>query len=520
MRSPGSSAWGVVLALAGVLGMSAPCSANPRASVGVDPDLREVRLAANRIALFVANNGGLGWTQARGSGGLEYPRDSAHHLLFASGLWVGGRVAGVPRNAIAEFRMDFTPGVISNGTWGRDTARFRAFHASRLDTTGWAAWVHVAGPLGAPLDPSGTRPEFPGEAAVWTVFHDADPTPTNGSGRSLPIGVEVQQLVYAFHRPGALDRAVFLRHTLIHKGATTIDSAYVGLFQDYVAGDTWRVLAAASEPTRDLAYAYRFDDEDGVYGPAAPAIGFRILRGPWDDTRTHRLGMNSNVIWANGTDPSSPLERDRVLRGLRRDGTAILDSSTLAPTSYWASGDPVTGTGWNPRWPTHPHGVMAAGPFTFAPGDTQSFEAVIVVGHADTRLASITAMRLASDTLLALRDADFATAPDYVPDPDPPPPPPAPPSLTGGVRVHPNPAIATAHIRFTAHAPGERVRIEILDATGRLVRRLLDSPQPAGDGVIDWDGCDHAGARTAPGLYVVRVRSAAGVAVARFARFD
>lgn len=49
------------------------------------------------------------------------------------------------------------------------------------------------------------------------------------------------------------------------------------------------------------------------------------------------------------------------------------------------------------------------------------------------------------------------------------------------------------------------VRLEIHDAGGRLVRALLDGPQPAGEYRVSFDGTDAGGRRLAAGLYFVRV---------------
>ncbi len=49
------------------------------------------------------------------------------------------------------------------------------------------------------------------------------------------------------------------------------------------------------------------------------------------------------------------------------------------------------------------------------------------------------------------------------------------------------------------------VRLGLYDASGRLVRALLDGPQPAGEYRVSFDGTDAQGRRLAAGLYFVRV---------------
>jgi len=49
------------------------------------------------------------------------------------------------------------------------------------------------------------------------------------------------------------------------------------------------------------------------------------------------------------------------------------------------------------------------------------------------------------------------------------------------------------------------VRLGLFDASGRLVRALLDGPQPAGEYRLSFDGSDARGSRLAAGLYFVRL---------------
>jgi flagellar hook assembly protein FlgD len=51
------------------------------------------------------------------------------------------------------------------------------------------------------------------------------------------------------------------------------------------------------------------------------------------------------------------------------------------------------------------------------------------------------------------------------------------------------------------------VQLDILDATGRVVRRLLDRWVPAGPRAAAWDGRDGGGRALPSGIYVVRMRA-------------
>jgi hypothetical protein len=80
-------------------------------------------------------------------------------------------------------------------------------------------------------------------------------------------------------------------------------------------------------------------------------------------------------------------------------------------------------------------------------------------------------------------------------------------AMAGAVRVVGNPS--RGHARFAVHIarPGP-ARLAVYDASGRLVRSLVDSGNRAlepGRYDVTWDGRDRSGAKTARGVYLVRL---------------
>jgi len=71
-----------------------------------------------------------------------------------------------------------------------------------------------------------------------------------------------------------------------------------------------------------------------------------------------------------------------------------------------------------------------------------------------------------------------------------------------------------------AGAPEAPVRLEIVDARGRLVRTLVDQPLPPGQHVRRWDGQDDRGRRTGAGVYFVRLWMDAGTWREKIVRLD
>jgi hypothetical protein len=72
--------------------------------------------------------------------------------------------------------------------------------------------------------------------------------------------------------------------------------------------------------------------------------------------------------------------------------------------------------------------------------------------------------------------------------------------------IQPNPIRDWGSIRFGLPSEGH-ARVDILDLSGRLFRRLFNGPRQAGPHVVVWDGRDAEGRPASAGLYLIRVTS-------------
>jgi hypothetical protein len=79
----------------------------------------------------------------------------------------------------------------------------------------------------------------------------------------------------------------------------------------------------------------------------------------------------------------------------------------------------------------------------------------------------------------------------------------------GFLAAEPNVFSRTTNLRFTNRGYG-KVRIDVFDATGRLVYCLLDSDVPAGRHNLTWDGRALKDRRLPSGVYLVVLRSISG----------
>ncbi len=368
-------------------------------------------LDGNALRLLVTNHGSFAYDSSSANGGLEYPACSRRTVAYAAGLWIGGRVNGETRVAVAEYEDEYAPGTAASSAPDADR---RIYRIVRGDSTSadYRSWHNgAARAQGAPLDARGV-PLLLGDVTLWCAYTDADPARhTAHAGSSAPLGVDVDQLAWAYARPGALDRAVFLRFRVTNTSAHRIDSAVVAVWCDPDIGgglDDFVGFDAA----RGMGYAYNATNDDVAYGASPPALGIDVLQSPLGEDGAP-LGVTAFTKYIGGTDPAGARASDWLMRG--RDGvTGRLghDPVSGADTPVWLTGDPLTRTGWIDSIETDRRMLLACGPFTLeSGGGSRSLTIALVVGHGADRLDSVADLRRVDDDVQSVFDGSLAPPP-------------------------------------------------------------------------------------------------------------
>ncbi|KAA3636084.1 MAG: T9SS C-terminal target domain-containing protein [Calditrichaeota bacterium] len=170
---------------------------------------------ANKILMFLTNHGNFGRDISAVFGydyGTFYPFNSYYDLengfntssvLYAAGIWVGGKVNDSIRVAISEYSSEFVPGPIINGTIDPDNPEYKVYklYYDSLVNNPNSDYLSWPDSLGAPVDDQG-NPKLRGHQMLWTVFNDAD-TAQHTNMNTLPLGLEIQQTVWSQYEPGS-----------------------------------------------------------------------------------------------------------------------------------------------------------------------------------------------------------------------------------------------------------------------------------------------------------------------------
>jgi len=434
----------VILAIIiGLLAMTAFSLPPP----GADTDVDGTRMVdditfidVNNILMFVTNHGNFGRDLSAYFGydyGTFFPFSDTASIsdgskatspLYASGLWIGGKVGTEIRVTLAEYNDEYVPGPMSGGTYMPDEPGFRVYklYADSLGDNPNSDYINWPVYQGAPVDGDGD-PLMIGDRMLWSVYNDADPFHhINNAGGTDPLGIEVKHTTFAYDNGDMLDNVVFFKMQIFNRGGNAIDSCYFSLWADPdvgSAGDDY----VGCDSMLSLGYAYNADNDDAQYSGNAPAIGYNFLQGPLMETGNaadtarmwgekyagyKNITMTSFNKYINGTDPDQPVEVYNYMRGLTRDGMEyIYDGS---PNSFVHSGDPVSGTGDLDTDPADRRMMLSCGPLSFAPGDSTEIYAAIIIGQGADNLNSVTVMKNIDEFAQAAYDNYFVMPGDRV----------------------------------------------------------------------------------------------------------
>ncbi|MCU0435532.1 MAG: PKD domain-containing protein [Bacteroidia bacterium] len=468
-------------------------SACVQASAQVDLDINNVRA---RIL-----NGGDMWWDVQSSPGYEVPKGSRVHSNFASSIMLGALDDGgqlyVAAGNYRQAGVDFWPGPLDTATaeitdtlcfafdkiWKLNRAEVEQFIACR-NLPGYVIPENIRtwpgnGRTGqakrlAPFEDvdsdgiynpaAGDYPAFAlgntgnncnyhlqGDQCLWWVFNDKGNTHEFSGGNAM--GIEIQQIAFAFRTNTAVNEATFYRYTLINRSSTRYNNMWFGRFDDVDLG-LYNDDYTGCDVMRGIGYIYNGTTNDGgsptpnpgTYGARPPAIGIDFVQGPQadpgdgidndrdfvTDEAGERIPMAMFKFWdadfSISGNPNSAQDHYYYLQGKWLDGSQqtyggyAYGGSTPCMFMFPGNSDPFgfgTGNVPQPDWsevtanntPADRRMLLSMGPFTLEPGEVEIITEAVSWARdsgSGNNLAAIPALQRASDSAQALFERCFS----------------------------------------------------------------------------------------------------------------
>ncbi|OZC01636.1 T9SS type A sorting domain-containing protein [Rubricoccus marinus] len=464
--------------------------------------------------------------------------------VFASTLWLGGKVGGDIRASAARYtNFVFRPGQTgadhvppdstacaeADRIWVVSRDDIAAYYAGATPEADLAEWpVHLGAPV---LDgdgiagnydlEAGDQPAIRGDVmAFWAMTDMASGTPFGETA----AGVDVAAEAFAIRTSPFRDET-FYRFTITNRNGTPLDSAYVGLHHDFDIGERTNDRIG-TDTTAQMLYVYNGTDTDPFFNGAPPAHGVVVARGPVGlangrdddgdgtvDEPGEPLGLTGSALYAltcphcTSGDPDGVFQFYNYLQGrwgdgsvMRANGNGYRQPAQYPRTRFLYAGDPVSGEGWSevnadgagtPIPAGDRRGIPGSGPFRLLPDSSTSVTFALVYAQGTDRFDSITHLRSDARRVLAAQ-ASGAFEPSRVEGFEPRQRP------LAVSRPRPNPFREATTILIQAPA-NTAVQVSVYDALGRRLS-VSDAETPEARVEI--------GRGLAPGVYVVRVEGA------------
>ena len=424
-------------------------------------------IAINQILMYCANNGDGSHDPGTDAAGFYWPGgiNAVKTAIFEDGLIWGCKIGREIRVNGNTHRQGLEAGkILPNGQPDNPgDPRYRVYKIRKgwdslppgserdeyeKDFNEWpvedgAPWVDVD--KDGVFTPGVDSPEFVGDEVLWYVANDMDEGRATFTYGTSSIGLEFQTTIFGFNRTGDLGDIVFKKYLIINKGSNTCNDMVFGYWSDTDLGDAEDDYTGC-DIDLSLGYTYNADNKDGTgtgvtYGDNPPAVGYDFFQGPivpasaTDSAKFlgkwrhgyRNLGLTAFTLYINPDskykDPDQGVAAGsqqfyNYLTGYIWNGNPFINPYTGEEVKFCVPGDPVAGTGWyeGDGWPGGPppgdrRHLMASGPITLAPGDSQEVVVGIVIARGTSNLNSVTVLKEKDALAQIAYDLDFNLTP-------------------------------------------------------------------------------------------------------------
>lgn len=460
---------------------------------GCQPAVSAIDLDINNVRARLMTGGDMWWNIGLEVAAYEIPKNSGRSSQFAASCWIGGYDRqGQLKVAAQTYRQDgndYWPGALDPATakvssedcanWDRfwkvekstilkfiELSKSGSVNGTEYDVIKeWPATgnaINTKGANGNPLNlygsysyapfvdlngnglyepGSGEYPDISGDQFIWWVVNDAGNVKQQTQTASM--GIEVQTSAFAYSTQDFLNNSTFYKYRVINRGALTIDSTYIAVWDDCDLG-FYMDDYIGCDTSRGLGIMYNGSSNDGQdggypvnsYGANPPQVGVDFFQGPLRPIRINgrdtfqRLSMTNftyyNNDFSNIGNPSNGLQIYRYMTGSIRNGDRFrydFQGPGINSTGYGNgpianavfTGDPGDKTTWSECTCNNQRGdrrfIFSSGPFQLLPGAANDiiFGCVWASGVGGCPNTDFKTIKSIDDNAQALFEAGFKT---------------------------------------------------------------------------------------------------------------
>ncbi|MCB0284856.1 MAG: T9SS type A sorting domain-containing protein [Calditrichaeota bacterium] len=425
-------------------------------------------------------------------------------VIYEHGPWLAGKINDTLKTAFIQWASHFTPGLL-NKTAFADSAEYHVFKIGRADDITNPDYYNWPFELGAPGDKSG-NPLVYGDLMTWNVFNGAYANPGYNNYwdqfiSNMGMPVEIRQIVFQ-RNTSEFENTVFYQWELLNRSSYTIDSMYFSFWSDLDFGETFQNFPAV-DSSLGLAYCWSPIDSVYYYYPDKRKIdispGYVLLQGPEENdsilpvTAFHPIGDDSwggweRIAW-------DPLEIFKLSKGLKPDGSPVINPFTNKATAFPYNGNPVDSTGWLFDYNRTGGGagvLFSSGPFSMEADETQMIRMAFIVGHGDDHLDAVRDLKSKAAFLKATPFDQIAMIEKN---------PVIPENFINVLPNFPNPFNSATTIRIDLKTASD-IQITLFDNLGRFLKTVHSGFHLKGESFIAVDMSSFAS-----GVYFYRIES-------------
>ncbi|MGB9663426.1 MAG: hypothetical protein ACPL25_00705 [Ignavibacteria bacterium] len=257
-------------------------------------------------------------------------------VIFSGGFFLGGYIyPGTPYERLwingvqTTYRVeDYYPGIVGMDRNNPDAKIYIVQSSDQPFSQSWQEWKKAV-ELGAdfydgdddgvynPVDKNENgkwdsdedKPNLIGDFTAWCVYNDGVPTSSRHFFTSVPpLGIEIQQTLWAYKTIPKLANCVFIRYRITYKGSNQfpdvnrLDSVIFSFANDFDLGGYMDDLLG-TDTLLQANYCYN-DGSDDEFGNNPPVIMAQLLQGPYAFIpNVSFVDANGNGIFDSGETP-------------------------------------------------------------------------------------------------------------------------------------------------------------------------------------------------------------------------